>query len=135
MENKDGLDIAFCAIKDNTLLFSGANNPLWLVRNKQLKELAADKQPIGFHPKPTPFVLHTEQLQKGDTIYLFTDGYADQFGGPKRKKFMYRNFAELIVSLRDKNMDEQKNTLDRTIEEWRGDLEQIDDILIIGIKI
>ena len=151
MENRDGLDISFCAVKGNTLLYSGANNPLWIIRNMdtnsefddkasikndkyKLVELPPDKQPIGIHPKPHPFSLKTLQLVKGDAVYLFSDGYADQFGGPKRKKFMYRNFAELLLTIHDQSMDEQKKTLDSTIENWRGGMEQIDDILVLGFR-
>src|ERR1051326_1606341 len=125
LENKDGMDISLCAIKDNELLFSGANNPLWLVRNKELKEFSADKQPIGFHPNLKPFSLNKFSLEEGDMLYLFSDGYADQFGGPKRKKFMYRQFEELLLSVQDKEMNEQKRILDEKIEDWRGKLEQI----------
>ena len=154
MENKDGLDIALCTINNHTLHFAGANNPLWVVRKGSFEskteqekiyidnvngysliEFFPDKQPIGTHPYPQPFTNHTMQLRKGDALYLFSDGYADQFGGPKRKKFMYRNFADLIISIQDKSIDEQKNILEKTIEEWRGNLEQIDDILVIGIRV
>ena len=151
MENKDGLDISFCAIKGNKLLFSGANNPVWVIRNvavsssfddktaagndkHKLVEIPPCKQPIGTHPNPHPFMLQTLTLEKGDTIYLFSDGYADQFGGPRRKKFMYRNFAELLLSVHEKTMEEQKEILDSTIENWRGGLEQIDDILVVGLR-
>lgn len=151
MENRDGLDITFCAIKENTLFYSGANNPLWVIRNvssqsefddkvtlknekHKLVEIPADKQPIGIHPTPSPFTVKTLPLVKGDAVYLFTDGFADQFGGPKRKKFMYRNLAELFLSINEKSMDEQKNILESTIENWRGNLEQIDDILVVGLR-
>ena len=154
MENRDGLDIALCTIKERTLKFAGANNPLWVVRKGSVEttveqekvylndvngysliEFSPDKQPIGTHPNPQPFTLHTMELQKGDSLYLFSDGYADQFGGPKRKKFMYRSFAELILSMQNKNMSEQQQLLDSAIEQWKGTLEQIDDILVIGIKV
>ena len=152
MENKDGMDISLCALKGNTLLFSGANNPIWIVRKSELVsefdeeqpirndkyklvEIHADKQPIGSHPNLQPFTLKTLSLVKGDMIYLFSDGYADQFGGPKRKKFMYRQFADHLLSIHEKSMDEQKQNLSDTIDSWRGNLEQIDDILVIGIKI
>lgn len=135
LENKDGMDISLCAIKENQLWFSGANNPLWLIRGNEIKEFTADKQPIGFHPNPRPFTLQSYVLQKGDALYLFSDGYADQFGGPRRKKFMYRQFEDLLVSIQDKNMAEQKKILDETIENWKGGLDQIDDVLVIGIKI
>lgn len=135
LESKDGMDISLCAINGNQLLFAGANNPLWLIRENEIKEFAADKQPIGIYPNPSPFTLHTEQLQKGDALYLFSDGYPDQFGGPKTKKFGYRNFRELLISIQDKSMDEQKKIVDEIIEKWKGNLDQVDDILVIGIKI
>ena len=151
MENRDGLDISFCAIKGNSLSFAGANNPLWMIRNigegsefddknpvknekYKLLEIPPDKQPIGTHPNPHPFTLRTLPLVKGDSVYLFSDGYADQFGGPRRKKFMYRNLADLLLSVHEKSMDEQKNVLEKTINDWRGDIEQIDDILMIGFR-
>ncbi len=128
------MDISLCAIKENELLFAGANNPMWLVRNKELKEFSADKQPIGFHPNLKPFSLSKFSLEQGDSIYLFSDGYADQFGGPKRKKFMYRQFEELLISIHKQEMSEQKKILDEKIEAWKGKLEQIDDILVMGIR-
>lgn len=151
MENKDGLDICFCALQGNKLSYSGANNPLWIVRelghssefddvdpvkNEKYKlvEIPPDKQPIGTQPNPRPFSLKTIELKKGDTAYLFTDGFADQFGGPKKKKFKYKAFSELLISIHDKTMEEQKITLNYTIEKWMGDLEQIDDILVIGVR-
>src|SRR5690606_30234580 len=100
------------------LQYSGANNPLWIVRpinnldhqpsNFELIEIKADKQPIGKHFRQNNFTNHTVSLQKGDTIYIFTDGYADQFGGPKGKKMMYKPFKEFLLSIQDKNMHEQK---------------------------
>ncbi|TAL58527.1 MAG: hypothetical protein EPN85_11495 [Bacteroidetes bacterium] len=151
MENKDGLDISFCAIQGNKLSYSGANNPLWIVRDivntsefddaealknekYKLVEIPPDKQPIGTQPNAHPFSLKTLELKKGDSVYLFTDGFADQFGGPQRKKFKYRAFSELLLSLHDKSMEEQTNTLCVTIEKWMGELDQIDDILVIGLK-
>ena len=152
MENKDGMDISLCAINNQTVLFSGANNPLWIVRKveytsefddgKEIKndkykvvEIPADKQPIGSHPNPLPFSLKKLSLLKGDTLYLFSDGYADQFGGIRIKKFMYKQFSELLLSCNENTMEQRKKILDQTIENWRGTLEQIDDILVIGIKI
>lgn len=151
MENKDGLDICFCALQGNRLSYSGANNPLWIVRkieevseydetdavkdeNYKLVEVPPDKQPIGTQPNARPFTVKTMELKKGDTVYLFTDGFADQFGGPKKKKFKYKNFAELLISIHEKSMEQQKTTLNYTIEKWMGDLEQIDDILVVGLK-
>lgn len=152
MENKDGLDISLCAITGNKLQFAGANNPAWIIRsvdrtsafdserpisNGQYKlvELPSCKQPIGTHPYPRPFELKSMDLEKGDTVYLFSDGFADQFGGPKGKKFMYRNFAELLLSIQEKKMEDHKNVLDGAIISWKGPLEQVDDILVLGFRV
>ncbi|MBI4647430.1 MAG: SpoIIE family protein phosphatase [Bacteroidia bacterium] len=95
-----------------------------------------DKQPIGYHSdKDAPFTQHEIQLLTGDTIYLFSDGYADQFGREKSKKFSYKRFKDILLSIQDKTMDEQKQILDGTIEKWRGEQEQVDDICIIGVRI
>jgi tetratricopeptide (TPR) repeat protein len=137
-ESKDGMDAVLCMFdfKGMWLRFSCANNPLWLIRNNELKEFAADKMPVGmYHGEQKPFNNQTLGLRKGDIIYLFTDGYADQFGGPKGKKFKYKQLQQLLVDNSSKSMDEQKELLDKTIEDWRGSLEQIDDILIVGIKV
>jgi serine phosphatase RsbU (regulator of sigma subunit) len=100
-----------------------------------MKELPADKQPIGKVDKPQAFNTYNLNLQKGDTLYLFTDGYADQFGGPKGKKFKYKQFQEVLTENAGKTMEEQMKTLDEVLNEWKGKLEQVDDILIIGIRI
>ncbi|MFB6257188.1 MAG: PP2C family protein-serine/threonine phosphatase [Flavobacteriales bacterium] len=132
----DGMDMALCTLdkKNYKVQFSGANNPLYLVRDGELMEFKADKEAIGGQ---TDHHYHTEEIdvQKGDLLYVFSDGFPDQFGGPKGKKFKYRPFKELLISLSDKPMQEQKDVLDRTIEEWKGDLEQIDDILVIGVAV
>jgi tetratricopeptide (TPR) repeat protein len=106
-------------------------------RNTKLYELPPDKQPISYMQGPKPFTNHEIELQEGDTLYLFSDGYPDQFGGPIGKKFMYRRFKEVLCKIHDKEMDQQKQHLDRTIEDWmaQNDEEQIDDICILGVKI
>lgn len=138
-ENKvqDGMDISFCAInlKDKKMEWSGANNPLWQIRNGELKELPADKQPIGVQVNAKPFTTNSMDIQKGDVIYLFTDGYADQFGGPKGKKFKYNRLQELIMDNVQLSMREQKEILDKAFESWKGKYEQTDDVCIIGIRI
>jgi len=135
-ENKDGMDISICVLEGNKLSFAAANNPLWVISNGLLKETKGDKQPIGIYSgMPKPFTDHTLQMNKGDSVFLFTDGYADQFGGPRGKKFKYKKLQELLVSISDRSMEEQKNILHSTIESWRGELEQVDDILIVGIRI
>jgi serine phosphatase RsbU (regulator of sigma subunit) len=133
------MDIALCAInyKKSTMEFAGANNPLWLIRNDQIIEINGDKFPIGAFvgEELQKFTNHEWEIQKGDCIYIFTDGYADQFGGPKGKKFKYKQFHELLLKIHSKPMSEQKEILQKVNEEWQGELEQVDDVLIIGIRI
>jgi len=134
---QDGMDISLCCINTKTkeIQWSGAYNSLWYIQNGEMHEEAADKQPIGKNDKPTQFNTHDLKLQKGDTLYLFSDGFADQFGGPKGKKFNYKQMKELILLNAAKPMEEQKRKLEETLEEWKGSLEQVDDILVIGIQI
>ncbi|MCW8899039.1 MAG: serine/threonine-protein phosphatase, partial [Flavobacteriales bacterium] len=138
---KDGMDIALCSLKykdgtDNAILqYAGANNPLWIIRNRELVEYKGNKQPIGKMDNPQPFTTHEIVLQKGDIIYIFTDGYADQFGGPKGKKLMYKPFKNLLLSVQEKTMDEQKRVLEQHFEDWKKSLEQVDDVCIIGVRI
>ncbi|MDA3882949.1 MAG: YfiR/HmsC family protein [Bacteroidales bacterium] len=136
-EYKDGMDMAICLIdkKQNTLSYSGAHNPLYIIRNGELEEIKADRMPVGLSEKmDSSFQVHKKTINPGDAFYIFSDGYADQFGGPDNKKFMARSFKKLLLSIHEKEMEEQKSILDSTITEWRGDTEQIDDILIIGLK-
>lgn len=132
---KDGMDIALCSLQNNTLEYAGANNPLWLIRNNELIEIKANKQPIGKFDNPTPYLNHTINLQKGDTFYVFSDGYADQFGGEKGKKFKSANFKKLLLSIQKQSMEEQKKTLQSSFKNWKGNLEQLDDVCIIGVRI
>lgn len=137
-ESKDGMDCVLCAFdfEDMKLDFAAANNPLWLVRDGKVTEYAPDKMPVGKSPKENePYTLKSIDLVKGDIIYIFTDGYADQFGGEKGKKFKYKQLQELLISNSHLPMQEQKQILANTIEKWMGNLEQVDDILVIGIKI
>ncbi|MBN4051536.1 tetratricopeptide repeat protein [bacterium AH-315-M05] len=102
----------------------------------ELTQIPADKQPVGFHyGKQIPFTNHEIQMQKGDTVYIFSDGYQDQFGGPRGKKFMSKRFRQLFIDIHTMNMEEQKEHLDKTIEEWKEGREQVDDILVIGVKV
>ncbi|MFH2141946.1 MAG: tetratricopeptide repeat protein [Bacteroidota bacterium] len=145
-EQKDGLDIALCALNIHsendsfTLQYAGANNPLFIVTTqKKLIEIEPDKQPVAIYENMTSFTNHIIQLQKGDTIYLTSDGYADQFGGQNNKKFKKKQLKELFVDIAGKPMDEQKQILETTIENWQstGDVknDQIDDVTILGMKI
>jgi sigma-B regulation protein RsbU (phosphoserine phosphatase) len=137
---KDGMDMALCAINFETmkLQYAGANNSLYLIRGRELIEIKADKQAIGADSENADvkvFTNHFIDLERGDAVYLFTDGYADQFGGPNGKKFKYKQFQELLIGVQHKNMQEQKQILDAEFKNWKGNLEQIDDILVIGIRI
>jgi serine phosphatase RsbU (regulator of sigma subunit) len=132
---KDGMDITLCAIKGNDLQFSGANNSLWIIRDNEYISLRADKQPIGKFEFSRPFGSKTFELQKGDQVYLTTDGYPDQFGGDKGKKLKSKNMIDLLIELNAESMADQKLKLDAFIEDWRGDYEQVDDICVLGIRI
>lgn len=137
---KDGMDMALCAINMNKLelQYAGANNPLYIVRDKQFIEVKGDKHAIGADGEDAAikkFTNHVIPLQKGDSIYLFTDGYADQFGGPYGKKFKYKKFQELLTDIQDNTMEEQEKILNYHHEQWKGGLEQVDDILVIGIRV
>ena len=157
----DGMDIALCSLKflvqkpvrplvdselpESTinskpetvaiLQYAGAHNPLWIVRKGELIEIKANKQPIGKFDNSEPFTTHTIEMQKDDLIYIFSDGYIDQFGGEKGKKFKGKAFRELLLSVCDKSMDDQKNILENSFATWRGKLEQVDDVCIIGVKV
>jgi len=152
-EQKDGMDIALCSIdyENMKIQFAGANNPLYLIRNESLinldidrkvtgnnhilYEVKGDRMPIGFHDTMDNFALHEIDLMKGDMLYLFTDGYADQFGGPLRKKFQYKNFKKLLLDHCNMPMSEQQYHLDKALKDWQGIYDQIDDILVVGIKV
>jgi len=137
-EAKDGMDIALCIIDSENLRmqFSGAYNPLYLVRNKELITIKGDRMPIGIYiAEKESFTNHETEIRKGDTIYIFTDGYIDQFGGPQTQKYKTAPFRDLLESNQDKSMAEQKKILEDSFEKWKGDHDQIDDVLVIGIKI
>ena len=136
-EARDGMDIALCIINFNKrkVQFSGAYNSLLLVRNSEHTVFKGDKMPIGIHVgKEKSFTNHNFKISKGDMMYLYTDGFADQFGGPEEKKFKSISFRQLLLEIHNKPLEEQKQILDRTLEDWRGNLNQIDDILVMGIR-
>ncbi len=138
-EVKDGMDMSLCSIdlETNIVEYSGANNPLWILKkgSAEIHEIKANKQPIGKYEHMKPFTGHRIQLEPGDSIYMFTDGYADQFGGPRGKKFKYKTFKNLLISMADRPMEEQMAILDASFEEWRGELEQVDDVCVIGVRV
>jgi len=136
-EVNDGMDIAICAIEENELKYAGAHNPLWIVKKGKEKvlEIKANKQPIGKFDKKEPYTTHSLKLEKGDSIYIFSDGYADQFGGEKGKKFKTANFKKLLLSIQKESMAKQKEIINRTFETWKGDLEQLDDVCVIGVRV
>lgn len=134
---KDGMDIAICAISNGKIEFAGANNPLWIIRkgSKEIEEIKADKQPVGQYDLAHSFTGHQLNLKSGDTFYIFSDGYTDQFGGEKGKKFKTSNLKKLLLSIQCENMDRQNEIIDDTFEKWKGSLEQLDDVCMIGIRI
>lgn len=137
-ETKDGMDISMVRIdlKTKGIVWSGANNPLWIIRKgaSEVEEVKANKQPIGFTHNPSLFTDHSLQMCDGDFIYLFTDGFADQFGGPKGKKFKYKKLKETLLEIAGKTHDQQKRHLDKVLKEWSGSLEQVDDICLVALS-
>lgn len=161
---KDGMDIALCALEGNELKYAGANNPLWIIRCapegkswdetmiSELKaelddktyleqhddylfiEVKADKQPIGKYDNARPYASHTLRLEKGDRVYLFSDGFADQFGGQKGKKMKVKNFKTLLLSIQSETISNQEALLDEAFENWKGSYEQLDDVCVIGLE-
>ncbi len=137
-EAADGMDIAFCILdkKKKTLQFAGAYNPLFIYQNGEFKEYKADRMPIGIHyGDAVPFTNYVINVKKGDTIYIFSDGYADQFGGPEGAKYKKANLKRLLTDIYYRPMVEQRNILDTELAKWQGSLAQIDDITIIGVRI
>ncbi|MGC9344520.1 MAG: PP2C family protein-serine/threonine phosphatase [Bacteroidales bacterium] len=139
---RDGMDLAFCVINkaEMQMDFAGAFNPVYIVRDDKLMEIkgdrlsvGADNDPLDIKP-PQKFTSHKIKLYKNDMIYLFTDGYADQFGGPEGKKYKFRRFRHTLLTIHKLSLESQKVYLEQTLDEWRGKIEQIDDILVIGIK-
>jgi len=154
---RDGMDMAIVSInhQTNIIQFSGANNPIYIIRKKELKiednaiklyetednpdfklyEIKPDKMPIAMYDNMSRFTTHEIQVNEGDLIYMFSDGFADQFGGPKGKKFKYKPFKQLLIKNCQLSMEEQKAALEKTFQSWKGGIEQVDDVVILGIKI
>ncbi len=135
----DGMDIALCSFNEEKMIveYSGAFNPMWIIREGELIEFTADKFPVGafVDSQVRKFNCHEIPVQKGDMVYVFSDGYADQFGGPAGKKFKYKPLQQLLLEHHDKPCAEQRIILNEALEQWMGKLEQIDDVLVIGIRI
>jgi serine phosphatase RsbU (regulator of sigma subunit) len=136
-EVKDGMDISLLCIdiKNKNIFWSGANNPLWYIQANELKEIKADKQPIGKTDYSKPFTTHQIEFKENTSFYLFTDGFADQFGGPNGKKFKYKPFSELLLKSNNLSQAQQAEIINKAFTVWKGDLEQVDDVCVIGIKV
>ena len=134
---KDGMDIglALLDLEKNEGIFSGANNPLWLISNGTLNEIKGDSQPVGKQHKPKPFTQHAFKFKKDDLLILFTDGYADQFGGPNGKKLKSKVFKEQITQFSTAKTSDIKQAIENVFVKWKGSHEQVDDVLVVGIKI
>jgi serine phosphatase RsbU (regulator of sigma subunit) len=133
---KDGMDISICVVDfaENILWWTGANNPLYLVRGGELIHYRADKMPASIHYRMAPFTLHKIELQKGDAFYILSDGFADQFGGPAQKKFMSYQLKETLVAMSGQPMLRQGEKLSEIFDKWRGDGPQVDDVTLIGVR-
>jgi serine phosphatase RsbU (regulator of sigma subunit) len=131
---QDGMDISLCRINGKELEWSGANNPLWVISDGELLEIKPNKQPIGKIDNPAAFTTHSLTLKANSMVYLFTDGYADQFGGEEGKKFKYKAFKELLIAISELTLNQQKEQLDAHFEAWKGAHEQVDDVCVIGIR-
>jgi phosphoserine phosphatase RsbU/P len=137
-EASDGMDVALCIIDEEkkSITYAGANNPVYHVNEHGINISKADRMPIGIHVNfTTPFTSQTFHYKDGDMLYLFTDGYPDQFGGPDNKKFRYKQFQDLLASLHNHPVNDQSEILYKTFIDWKGNEEQVDDILILGIRL
>lgn len=135
---RDGMDMVLCALdrSEKKLYFAGAKNPIYIVRNNELIEFKGDRKPIGFDDSEDTFNFATQEIDliEGDMIYSFSDGYVDQFGGPKGKKFMTKQLKQMFIDQSCNDMTSQKTQIEARFDEWRGDLDQLDDVLLIGIR-
>ena len=135
-ERKDGMDVALCRLDKNTgtFDFAGANLNAWVFQKGELIEVKGDMQPVGVHKTIIPFQKQSLSTQKGDVIYIFTDGYPDQFGGSKFKKFKLQRMRKLLTQMQDKTMLEQETMVAEVFNSWKGENSQTDDVTFIGIK-
>jgi serine phosphatase RsbU (regulator of sigma subunit) len=136
-EVRDGMDLALCSLdtSTHTIEYAGANNSLCYISNGNLQEIKANKQPIGRFESRIPFTNHSIALQKGDSVYLFSDGIADQFGGPQGKKFKYKRVKELLLRISAKSHRDQRNEITETFFSWKGKNEQVDDVCVLGVRV
>jgi len=134
---KDGMDLAICIIDTDKkqIQYSGAYNPLYVIRKGELDIIKADRQPVAVYFKESSFTNHIVDVKPGDKFYMFSDGYPDQIGGPKQRKFMTKNFKTLLLENHQLPMEDQKQILQKAIDEWKGDSMQIDDILVVGFEL
>ncbi|NOZ36299.1 MAG: SpoIIE family protein phosphatase [Chlorobi bacterium] len=135
-QNKNGMDIALCIIslKTNMMQFSGAFNPLYIIRNNELTEYKATKNPIAYYPVEKEFESHNIQLFKNDTFYLFSDGFQDQLGGESEKKYSKKKFREFLLKIHKEDMTEQKKLLEKEFVSWQSENDQVDDMTVMGVK-
>ncbi len=136
-DNRDGMDMAICIIDKERyeLQFAGANMPLFLIRDSNLAQVSGDRNPISVYKKEKSFTNKSIRIKRGDLIYVFSDGYIDQIGGVEKKKFLKKNFKDYLLEISDRSLNIQKDLLENRIEEWQNGYEQIDDIMVIGLKI
>jgi serine phosphatase RsbU (regulator of sigma subunit) len=137
-ESKDGMDAILCVLDQQNMLlqYAAANNSFCIIRNGEVLNCRADKMPVGkSHDDSAVFTFNEVALEKGDVIYTFTDGFGDQFGGPVGKKFKHRQLKDIFAQIATLPMDEQKRIVNKHFEDWKGDLEQVDDVLVIGVRV
>ena len=136
--NKDGMDMALCKYdpKKKTVQYSGAYNPLIHISGKEINHIKGDNQPIALHTgKKLPFTSHEIEVKKGDMLYIYSDGFADQFGGERGKKYMSGKFKKYLLSISDKPIDKQDTLIKEEFTTWKGDLELIDDVCVMGVRV
>lgn len=136
-EVKDGMDMAVITIDNSTssIEFAGAYNPMYLISSGEMVQVKGDRMPVSIYVRMNDFTNHSVEVKKGDRVYIFSDGFADQFGGPDNRKFKYKALKELLIDTSGKAMEDQKNAIEKVFDQWKGGNEQIDDVLLIGLQI